>query len=68
MSRPRAMGNELTCLQSSWLVAQNSGENKKFNVQKTTAGIGSGCEQAQGHELWSYMLTYKLFDTSELKW
>jgi hypothetical protein len=25
--------------------------NKKYNNKNTTAGIGSGCEQAQGHEL-----------------
>jgi hypothetical protein len=33
------------------LIAQNSSEKLKFNVQKTTAGTSSACEQAQGHEL-----------------
>jgi hypothetical protein len=49
--RPRATSCELTCSQSSSLVAQSSVETKKINMENTTAGKGSGCEQAQGHEL-----------------
>jgi hypothetical protein len=41
---------------------------KKNYVQKTTGGIGSGCEQAQGYESWVHMLTIKLVDSSEFKW
>jgi hypothetical protein len=50
-SKPRAMSCELTCSQSSSFVAQNTVEIPKFNMENTTAGTGSGCEQAQGHEL-----------------
>jgi hypothetical protein len=48
---PKAINYELTCSQSSSLIAQNIVEEKKTNKEKTTAGIGSGCEQALGHEL-----------------
>jgi hypothetical protein len=41
---------------------------KKNYVQKTTTGTGSGCEQAQGYELWAHKLTNKLIDNSEFKW
>jgi hypothetical protein len=51
VSKPRAMNREFTCLQSSWLIAQNSSERKKNYKEKTTASTSSGYEQAQGHEL-----------------
>jgi hypothetical protein len=51
VSKPRAMSCELTCSQSSSLIAQNTVEIQKFNMENTTAGTGSDCEQAQGHEL-----------------
>ena len=35
-------------------------------MEKTTAGIGNGCMQAQGHKLWAHMLTIKLIDSSKL--
>jgi hypothetical protein len=38
------MSCELTCSQSSSLIAQNFREKVKFYKQKTTTGIGSGCE------------------------
>jgi hypothetical protein len=38
--------------------------NKKYNNKNTTAGTGSGCEQALGHELRAHMLTIKLIDSS----
>jgi hypothetical protein len=41
---------------------------QKFNVQKSTTGTGSGCEQAQGYELWAHMLTFKLIDSSKFMW
>jgi hypothetical protein len=48
---PRTTSCELTCSQLSSLIAQNSHEKIKFYKQKTIVGIGSGYEQAQGHEL-----------------
>jgi hypothetical protein len=33
------------------LIAQNIFEKNKINNENSTAGTGSGCEQAQGHEL-----------------
>jgi hypothetical protein len=68
LSKPRALTCELTCSQSSWWSTQNSREKKKINNENTTAGIGSGCEQAQGHELWAHMLTFKLSESSILTW
>jgi hypothetical protein len=50
-SKPKAMSSELTCSQSSSLITQNIVEIQKFNMENTTAGTGSGCEQALGHEL-----------------
>jgi hypothetical protein len=44
VSKPKAMSCDLTCSQSSSLIAQNSVEIQKFSMEKTTAGIGSGCE------------------------
>jgi hypothetical protein len=49
--RPRAMSCVLTSSHKSRLTAQKSSEKNKINVQKCIAGTGSGCEQAQGHEL-----------------
>jgi hypothetical protein len=66
--RPRATSYELTCSQSSSLIAQNSREKIKFYKQKSIVGTGSGCEQALGHELWFYMLTIKLIDSSKYIW
>jgi hypothetical protein len=51
VGKPRATSCELTGSQSSSLIAQSSLEKIKFYKQKTTAGTGSGCDQAQGHEL-----------------
>ena len=68
VNKPKAMSCELTCSQSSWLIAHNLGEKNKINIQETTACISNGCEQAHGHELWAHMLTYKLIDTSKFKW
>jgi hypothetical protein len=47
MRKPRAITCELKCSQLSSLTAPNSSEEKKFNIQKSTAGIGNGCEQAK---------------------
>jgi hypothetical protein len=49
VSKPRAISCELTCSQSSSLIAQNSLEKLKFYKQKSTVGTSNGCEQAQGH-------------------
>jgi hypothetical protein len=68
LSKPRAISCELTCSQSSWWSSQNSHEKKKINNENTTAGTGSGFEQAQGHQLWAYMLTIKLMVSSRLSW
>jgi hypothetical protein len=51
VSKPWAMSYELTCLQSSSLLSQNTVEKNKFNKENTTSGTGSGCEQALGNEL-----------------
>jgi hypothetical protein len=51
MSNPWAMSCEFTFSQSSSLIAQNKVEKKKLTKKKTTTGMGSGCEQALGHEL-----------------
>jgi hypothetical protein len=64
VSMPWAMSCELTCSQSSSLIAQSSVEKMKFYKQKTRACTGSGCEQAQGHELCTHKLTHKLIDSS----
>jgi hypothetical protein len=53
LSKPRAISCELTCSQSSWWLAQNSRDEKKINSKNSIAGIGSGFEQAQGHQLWA---------------
>jgi hypothetical protein len=68
MCRPRAMSCELTCSQSSSLVAQNSRGREKINNENTIAGTSSGCEQALGHELCTHKLTHKFIDSSEFKW
>jgi hypothetical protein len=47
------------------LIAQNSVEKEKIYKEKSTAGIGSGCEQAQGHQLLAHKLTNKLMITSK---
>jgi hypothetical protein len=43
---------------------------KKIKIinENTTAGTGSGFEQAQGHALWAYMLKIKLMVSSKLSW
>jgi hypothetical protein len=68
VSKPRAISCELTCSQFSWWSAQNSRENITFYKGKTTAGTGSGCEQAQSHQLWAYELGNKLIITKKFKW
>jgi hypothetical protein len=68
VSKPRAISYELTCSQSSWWSAQKSCEKIKIKNEKITAGTGSGFEQAQGHQLWAYMLTIKLMVNSKLTW
>ena len=40
-------------------------KNIIFYKEKSTIGTGSDYEQAQGHELWAHMLTFKLFDSSK---
>jgi hypothetical protein len=37
----------------------------KMNNENTTAGTGSGFEQAHGSHLWAYMLTIKLMVSSK---
>jgi hypothetical protein len=44
VSKPWAMSCELTCSQSSSLIAQNTNEIPKFNMENTTTETGSGCE------------------------
>jgi hypothetical protein len=68
VNKPGATSFELRSSQTSWLIAQNSSEKLKNYIQKTTAGNGSGCNQAQGYELWAHMLTIKLIDSSEFRW
>jgi hypothetical protein len=46
MRKPRAISCELTCSQSSLWSAQNSPEKIKIKNKNTTAGTGSGFEQA----------------------
>jgi hypothetical protein len=46
MRKPWAMSFELTCSQSSSLIAQNTVEIQISNLENTTVGTGSGCEQA----------------------
>jgi hypothetical protein len=58
LSKPKAMRCELTCWKSSWWSAQNSREKIKIKNKNTTAGIGSGFEQAQGHQLWAYNVVF----------
>jgi hypothetical protein len=41
-------------------------KEKKLYKEKTTVSTGSGCEQAQGHQLWAYMVTMKLMVISKL--
>ena len=43
-------------------------KEKKFYMEKTTVSNGSGYEQTQGYELWTHMLTFKLFDSSKPSW
>jgi hypothetical protein len=68
LSKPRALTYELTCSQTSWWSSQNSREKKRVNNENTSAGTGSGFEQAQRHQLWPYMLTIKLMVNSKLSW
>jgi hypothetical protein len=68
MCKPRAMSIELTCSHSSSLIVQNSVEKNKFNNEKTTAGTGSGYEQARGHQFWAHKLINKLRVTSKFLW
>jgi hypothetical protein len=68
VSKPRAMSSELICSQSSWWSPQNSFERNKIYKQKTTAGTGTGCDQARGHQLWAYVLTIKQMVSSKLTW
>jgi hypothetical protein len=49
--RPRAINCVLISSYIGRLTAQKSSKKAKIDVQKTTAGTGSGCEQALGHEL-----------------
>jgi hypothetical protein len=42
VSKPMAMSYELTCSQSSSLIAQNTLEENKFNNKNTTACTSSG--------------------------
>jgi hypothetical protein len=51
VSKPRAMSYDFRSSQSSSLATQSLVEKMKFYKQRTTASTGSGCEQAQGHEL-----------------
>jgi hypothetical protein len=51
VSKLRAINYELTCSQSSSLVAQSSVEKKKLTWKIPLPVPVSGCEQAQGHEL-----------------
>jgi hypothetical protein len=46
VSKPRAMSCELTCLQSSVLIAQNLSQKIEFHKHKTNADTNIGCEQA----------------------
>ena len=68
VSKPWAISCEFTCSQSSSMIAQNIVDEKKKNKKKNTADIGSGYEQAMGHELWAFMLTIKLIDSSKYSW
>jgi hypothetical protein len=68
LSKPRAITCELTWSQSSWWSAQNSSEKIESYKENTTAGIGSGFEQAQGHQLWAYIFTNKLMVSSNVTW
>jgi hypothetical protein len=51
VSKPRAMSCELAFSQSSSLIAQNTIKEENIKMEKTSAGTGSGCEQALGHGL-----------------
>jgi hypothetical protein len=51
------MSFDLTCSQSSSLIAQNSVETQILNMENTIASTGSRCEQALGHQLSGLMLT-----------
>jgi hypothetical protein len=51
VSKPWAMSCVLTSSHTSSLRAQYTIVEKKINNENTTAGTGSGCEQAKGHEL-----------------
>jgi hypothetical protein len=64
--KPGAINCKLICSQSSSLVAQNSVLKKKNSKKITTAGTGSGCEQARGHQLRAYVLTIKQMVSSKL--
>jgi hypothetical protein len=51
VSKPRALNYVHTSSHTSRLIAHNSSEKIKINVQKTTADTGKASEQAQVHEL-----------------
>jgi hypothetical protein len=51
VKKPWATSYELTCSQSSSLIAQNTVEKNKINKEITIAGTDSGYEQALGHQL-----------------
>jgi hypothetical protein len=46
VNKPKFMNRELASSPTNWLKTRNSSEKKKFNKPKTTAGTGSGYEQA----------------------
>ena len=64
VSKPRAIGYKLKCIQWPSLISQNSYEKNSLIKKKTTASIGSGYEQVLGYQLWAHMLTIKLIDIS----
>jgi hypothetical protein len=68
VSKHRAINYELTSSEISWWSPQNSSKEKHLSRKKTTVSTGSGFELAQGHELWAYMLTFKLMVISKLMW
>jgi hypothetical protein len=68
LSKHKAISYELKSSETSWWSPQNSSETKIFIKKKTTAGSGSGLEQAQGHQLWAHKLRNKLMVTPKFKW
>jgi hypothetical protein len=51
MIKPWASSCELTCSQSSSLIAKYTVEKKEFNNENTTLGTSTGYEQALSHQL-----------------